>query len=110
MPTARNPLCIATWVGSFDDHRIGERRGIARCSRRRWPIIHDEGDPAPSGADALQVDVVTISEHHLKRPIACSGERTSSGCPVLSTLAIAVMVFQLRVVTGTPKSRSNVPR
>jgi hypothetical protein len=26
------------------------------------------------------------------------------------TLAIAVMVFQLRVVTGTPKSRSNVPR
>jgi hypothetical protein len=29
---------------------------------------------------------------------------------LLSTLAIAVMVFQLRVVTGTPKSRSNVPR
>jgi hypothetical protein len=27
-----------------------------------------------------------------------------------STLAIAVMVFQLRVVTGTPKSRSNMPR
>ena len=27
-----------------------------------------------------------------------------------SALAIAVMVFQLRVVTGTPKSRSNVPR
>lgn len=27
-----------------------------------------------------------------------------------STLAIAVMVFQLRVVTGTPKSRSIVPR
>src|SRR5258708_12258528 len=25
-----------------------------------------------------------------------------------STLVIAVMVFQLRVVTGTPKSRSNV--
>ena len=30
--------------------------------------------------------------------------------PLPSTLAIAVMVFQLRVVTGTPKSRSNVPR
>ena len=30
--------------------------------------------------------------------------------PALNTLAIAVMVFQLRVVTGTPKSRSNVPR
>jgi len=28
----------------------------------------------------------------------------------LAALAIAVMVFQLRVVTGTPKSRSNVPR
>ena len=27
-----------------------------------------------------------------------------------STFAIAVMVFQLRVVTGTPKTRSNVPR
>jgi hypothetical protein len=27
-----------------------------------------------------------------------------------STLAIAMMVFQLRVVAGTPKSRSNVPR
>jgi hypothetical protein len=27
-----------------------------------------------------------------------------------TTLAMAVMVFQLRVVTGTPKSRSNVPR
>jgi hypothetical protein len=30
--------------------------------------------------------------------------------PLPSTLAIAVMVFQLRVVTGIPKSRSNVPR
>jgi hypothetical protein len=30
--------------------------------------------------------------------------------PLPSTLAIAVMVFQLRVVAGTPKSRSNVPR
>jgi len=30
--------------------------------------------------------------------------------PLPSTLAITVMVFQLRVVTGTPKSRSNVPR
>ena len=30
--------------------------------------------------------------------------------PLLSTLAIAVIVFQLRVVTGTPKSRSSVPR
>jgi hypothetical protein len=30
--------------------------------------------------------------------------------PLPKTLAIAVMVFQLRVVTGTPKSRSNVPR
>jgi hypothetical protein len=27
-----------------------------------------------------------------------------------TTLAIAVIVFQLRVVTGTPKSRSRVPR
>lgn len=27
-----------------------------------------------------------------------------------NTLTIAVIVFQLRVVTGTPKSRSNVPR
>lgn len=27
-----------------------------------------------------------------------------------STLEIAVMVFQLRVVAGTPKIRSNVPR
>src|SRR5258705_10253656 len=33
-----------------------------------------------------------------------------SGSPLPKTLAIAVMVFQLRVVTGTPKSRSNVPR
>jgi len=32
------------------------------------------------------------------------------GAPFSSTLAIAVMVFQLRVVTGTPKSRSRVPR
>jgi hypothetical protein len=47
------------WVGAFDDHRIGRRRGIARCSRRRWPIIHDEGDAAPSAADALQVDALT---------------------------------------------------
>ena len=30
--------------------------------------------------------------------------------PLPSTLAIAVRVFQLRVVTGTPKRRSNVPR
>ena len=30
--------------------------------------------------------------------------------PSTNTLAIAVMVFQFRVVTGTPKSRSNVPR
>ena len=30
--------------------------------------------------------------------------------PLPSTLAIAVMVFQLRVVTGTPKSRSNLAR
>ena len=28
--------------------------------------------------------------------------------PLPKTLAIAVMVFQLRVVTGTPKSRSNL--
>lgn len=28
----------------------------------------------------------------------------------LTTFAIAVMVFQVRVVTGTPKSRSSVPR
>ena len=76
------------WVGAFDDHRIGRRRGIARCSRRRWPIIHDEGDPAPSAADALQVDALTISEHHLKRPTGCSGERTSSGCPVTARRSI----------------------
>ena len=31
-------------------------------------IIHDEGDPAPSAADALQVDALTISEHHLSAP------------------------------------------
>lgn len=30
--------------------------------------------------------------------------------PLFSTLAIAAMVFQLRVVAGTPKTRSNVPR
>ena len=30
--------------------------------------------------------------------------------PLSSTLAIAAIVFQLRVVTGTPKSRSNVLR
>jgi len=64
---------------------------------------------------------LTISELPLKRPTGCSGERkvvwmSGDGSPVdqvpplSSTLAIAVMVFQLRVVTGTPKSRSNVPR
>jgi hypothetical protein len=47
--------------------------------------------------------------------------RTSSGYPgdgspvdqvppLPSTLTIAVIVLQLRVVTGTPKSRSNAPR
>jgi hypothetical protein len=30
--------------------------------------------------------------------------------PFSSTLEIAVMVFQLRVVAGIPKIRSNVPR
>ena len=30
--------------------------------------------------------------------------------PSFSTFAIAVMVFQLRVVAGTPKSRSSMPR
>jgi hypothetical protein len=30
--------------------------------------------------------------------------------PPLSTLEIVVMVFQLRVVAGTPKIRSTVPR
>jgi hypothetical protein len=45
-----------------------------------------------------------------------SSNKPADGSPVdqvpllPSTLAIAVMVFQLRVVTGTPKSRSNVPR
>ena len=38
------------------------------------------------------------------------GSRVDQVLPLPSTLAIAVMVFQLRVVTGTPKSRSNVPR
>jgi hypothetical protein len=75
----------------------------------------------PSAADALPVDALTISEHHLKRPTGCSRRENvvwmpGDGPPVdqvprlPSTLAIAVMVFQLRVVTGTPKSRSNVPR
>ena len=43
-------------------------------------------------------------------PFDVSDETADQLCPLLSTLAIAVMVFQLRVVTGTPKSRSRVPR
>jgi hypothetical protein len=59
------------WVGAFDDHRIDRRRGIPRYRGRRWPIIDDEGDPASSADDVLQVDALTISEHHLMRPTGC---------------------------------------
>jgi hypothetical protein len=52
------------WVGAFAEHRSAD--GGASRSRRRWPIIHDEGDRAPSAADALQVEALTISEHSLE--------------------------------------------
>lgn len=62
----------------------------------------------------------------LRSAVICKGSMTRCACDFVwtsgdglpvdqapslpSTLAIAVMVFQLRVVTGTPKSRSIVPR
>src|SRR5712691_8904469 len=51
--------------------------------------------------------VGAFDDHRIGRRGASRDEADAGG---RSTLAIAVMVFQLRVVTGTPKSRSNVPR
>ena len=52
-----------------------------------------------SGPAGQRLEKVTATRNHEGAP--------ADGC---NTLAIATMVFQLRVVAGTPKSRSNVPR
>ena len=45
-----------------------------------------------------------------KGPTRWRVDNAVQGIHSLSTLEIAVTVFQLRVVTGTPKMRSRVPR
>ncbi len=80
--------------------------------------VRDAERGAPDGKDALDAWIgEAIVEHavtdHPGRPEEEYVHRlgpVDQVPPLPSTLAIAVMVFQLRVVTGTPKSRSNVPR
>ena len=81
----------------------GERQGLlgpARCA---------EGTPHGPGRTLLRH--VRANAAGLANQDARLGQGLGLAAEeVVSTLPIAVTVFQLRVVTGTPKTRSNVPR
>jgi hypothetical protein len=74
-------------------------------TRSKWTRSKWTRSPSPNNLEAT---------HRVRREkiawMSSDGSPVDHVAPVPSTLAIAVMVFQLRVVTGTPKSRSNLPR
>ena len=86
---------LAGLKSQFDTRPVAQaRREDLALSKRELAQVRGVNPATLSTAGKLNREVVLVDQLPL--------------CP--STVAIAVMVFQLRVVTGTPKSRSKLPR
>ena len=106
-----------------------DRRGLSP-ERSSVPALGSAGRPDTSGcplsrSGPAKLAALRLADQRRPKPGRCIGllgshPRTSRlpsdcfpvgrVCPFTSTLATAVMVFQLRVVADTPKSRSISPR
>ena len=106
--------CVADLKARFarcvggDEH---EQAAIQRCATAFSEESDFESKAGPAGLRVSARREGRRSEQRREEEKCYARDATTNQvAPLPSTLAIAVMVFQLRVVTGTPKSPSNVPR